>query len=491
MNSIKLIICFLIISFFSSCISSNKQPWEKHGALATQGHYIVYEDGTPFFYLGDTNWEYIMRARREDATKFLQNRSDKGFTVLQAIITGAYLKVEPVLKGDSAKANIYGDQPFIDYDITKPKITPGDNPENAEEYDFWDHLDFLVQEAGKYGIYMGILPGWHKLYTEKVITENNAYTYGLWLGKRYKDFPNIIWILGGDTRPKTDEAVNTFHEMAKGIREGDEGNHLISFHPMGGSRSAQWFQESEWLDFNMYQSGHSARDLPNYKRIAELYELTPVKPCLDAEPRYEDHSVNWNPDNGWFNDFDVRQAAYWSLFAGACGHTYGTRGVWQMYAPDAPKRGPLNHYWYDAMDLPGGQDMKHVKDLMVSRPILNRIPDQAMIVDSVYSGADHIRATRGEGYAFIYIPTGKPFKIDIDKISTSDELAAWWYNPRDGKCYDEKGIISATPFKKLNTSEKIYEFNPPGKPERGNDWVLVLDNSSLNYAAPGSVCLIN
>ena len=46
--------------------------------------------------------------------------------------------------------------------------------------------------------------------------------------------------------------------MARGLRRGDAGEHLITFHPTGGSGSAEWFHEEDWLDFNMRQNGHGA-----------------------------------------------------------------------------------------------------------------------------------------------------------------------------------------------------------------------------------------
>jgi hypothetical protein len=470
--------------------SQGKKPWEMHGELRTDGHYLVYEDKTPFFYLGDTNWEFLMRARREDSEKLIKNRHEKGFTVMQTVITGAYIIKEGRDGGiEILKDNVYGDQPFIDADITQPLETPGSDPDDPEQYDFWDHVDYIVQTAAENDIYIGMIPCWHHLYEHlKLVNKQNARAYGKWLGERYKDTPNIIWILGGDTPGNAGDGEAMFDEMAAGLREGDGDTHLMTFHPRGRSGSSQWFHDRDWLDFNMIQSGHSMRDNPNYLKIAADYNRSPVKPCMDGEPRYEDHSVNWNPANGWYNDFDVRQAAYWSLFAGAHGHTYGVRGVWQMYEPGREKRGPLNYYWYEAMDLPGGTDMKHVKDLMLSRPFLSRIPDQTLVVET-YEEGDHIQATRGDGYAFIYIPTGKAFHARLDKINVADSINAWWFSPRDGLCYNGVAeTIREDPFTTITAPFRDeVEFDPPGEPGRGNDWVLVLDDASIAFPVPGTI----
>jgi len=47
--------------------------------------FLVYEDGRPFFYLGDTAWKLFHRLTREEADRYLENRAKKGFTVIQAV----------------------------------------------------------------------------------------------------------------------------------------------------------------------------------------------------------------------------------------------------------------------------------------------------------------------------------------------------------------------------------------------------------------------
>src|SRR5674536_116299 len=105
----------------------------------------------------------------------------------------------------------------------------------------------------------------------------------------------------------------------------------------------------------MCQTGHGQRSYAIYKRIiVRDYNLTPVKPCFDGEPRYEDHPVNWNPYIlGWFDDADIRQAMYWDLFSGGFGHTYGCHPIWQMLALGRQPVGLARHNWYDVLDLPG------------------------------------------------------------------------------------------------------------------------------------------
>jgi hypothetical protein len=366
--------------------------------------------------------------------------------------------------------NVYGQRPLLDNDPAKPN----------EEY--FRHVDYIVNKAEQKGIYIGMLPTWGDKVTKAwgkgpVVFANEylnaAEAYGRFLGRRYGDKPNIIWILGGDR--VADNAENIWRAMAAAIRQADAGRHLMTYHPQGGRSSAEWFHEDSWLDFNMLQSGHGRFDNPNYKSVTADYKRTPVKPCFDGEPRYEDHPVNWNPRNGWFAEFDVRQAAYWALFAGAFGHTYGCHDIWQMYAPG---RGPISsarNNWYDVLDLPGAWDMMHVRSLMESRPFLTRLPDQSLIAGDAGDGPEHIRATRGRDYAFIYLPYGQKFTAVMGRIS-GRKVTAWWFDPRTGLA--EK--IGTYP------NAGTVEFDPPGEKARANDWVLVLDDADKDFAAPGA-----
>jgi hypothetical protein len=224
----------------------------------------------------------------------------------------------------------------------------------------------------------------------------------------------------------------------------------------------------------MCPTGHGQRSYAIYKRIiAKDYDLKPAKPCFDGEPRYEDHPVGWNPTVlGWFNDEDTRQALYWNLFSGSFGHTYGCHPVWQMKTPEREAVGLVRNNWYDVLDLPGAWDLMHARRLLESRPFLSRVPDQSMIVSSYYPETDFIVATRGNGYAFIYFPTGWSAEIILDKIG-AESVTAYWFDPRKG---DSKLIDTFT-------GKGTTKFTPPSG-GRGNDWILVLDDTSKGFKAP-------
>lgn len=434
--------------------------------VSQDGHFLMYTDGTPFFYLGDTAWELFHRLNREEAEHYLENRQEKQFTVIQAVVLAE-------LDGLNTP-NVYGHTPLMDNDPARPNDA------------YFQYVDEVVRMAGARGLYVGMLPVWGDKFhcgkgpyifspgygnqgLEQV--KDKIYRYGRYLGERYKNTPNLIWILGGDIDP--DGRVDIWRELARGVKEGDEGKHLITYHPCGGSRSSSFLLHNEsWLDFNMYQSGHARLDLKNYLEISGDYGLVPAKPTLDGEPRYEDMPVGMKEGQGRFGAFDVRQAAYWSLFAGACGFTYGCNNVWQMYTKERISLFGARTAWFDSLDLEGACQMRYVRKLIEARPFYSRIPDMSVLADEQEEDGCYAMACRDQegSYAFVYTPAGKPVHVCMHKVR-ADRINASWYDPRTGR-FEPIGKYSASGVRK---------FAPPSQ-GRGNDWVLVLDDASKSYS---------
>lgn len=436
--------------------------------------YLLRSTGAPFFYLGDTAWELFHRLNREEADQYLRKRAENGFTVIQAVAIAE-------LDGHT-DPNPYGHLPLIDLDPARPAAKDG--PEN----DYWDHVDYIVDRAESLGLFIGFLPTWGRYWHDAVkggqplFNESNAATYGEWLGRRYKEKP-IIWILGGDRSVDNDQQRAVLAAMAHGLRKGDEGRHLITFHPPGGGGSSKWFHGEEWLDFNMRQNGHGPEYTGRYDQTRLDYDRQPVKPVIDGEPIYEDHPVSFNAKNlGHSIAADVRRPLYWDLFSGACGHTYGHHSVWQMWTP---KRNPINAPlmpWSEAIDQPGASQMQFARRLLESRPLLTRIPDDSVIVSNrvptSLPGAGRYRfvATRdSEGsYVMVYAPVGRNFTIDMTRTKGS-RVNAWWFDPRNGQA------TAIGTFPTLGARE----FTPPN-PGEHLDWVLVLDQADKGFGPPGS-----
>jgi Protein of unknown function (DUF4038)/Putative collagen-binding domain of a collagenase len=441
--------------------------------VSADHRFIVRENGEPFFYLADTAWELLHRLDRKDAAEYLRIRAEQGFTVVQAV---ALAETDGL-----TDPNPYGKLPLIDKDPTRPAITPGANPSKGPEYDYWDHVDYIIDEANRNGLYVGLLPTWGRWVVkdprkdESIFTVASAQTYGEFLGKRFSR-KGVVWILGGDRKAAGVEDI--WRAMAKGIAIGVAGKEdydavLMSFHPTGAATSSTSFHNDPWLDINMQQTGHGlAENTQPWAKIAADYALQPPKPVIDAEPLYEDHPLAFRSTQyGYSLDAHVRQRAYWDLFSGSIGHTYGNHAVWQMYTPNRkPVNGPLM-YWTEAIHRPGANEMRYVRELIESRPVLSRVPDQTLVADEL-QGSDHISATRGDGYAFIYDAQGRPFTVRMGKIS-GDRVKCWWFNPRSGDASD------AGEFENAGTRD----FKAPSV-GFGSDWVLILDDASKNYKPP-------
>ncbi len=454
-------------------------------------HALETIDGKPFFWLGDTDWELFHRLTREEVEELINTRSKQGFNVLEAVALAEFNGIR--------QPNRYGDYPLKDEDPTQLLITPGNSPSSAYEYDYWDHVEFIINKAEEKGIYIGLLPTWGDKVTPHwgdgpaIFTVQNAETYGRILAQHFSKNKNILWILGGDRpavyKSKKDGAeyerndVSLWAAMAKGIEEVLGKEAFITYHPSGGEyRTTNYFQGQPWLDMNAFQSGHGSRDADPWKWVKEDLAFRPQKPTLDMEPCYEDHPVNpwdgkWTRARGYFSAYDVRARIYRGVFAGACGVTYGHHQVWQFLNKDLYP--PINIGdtligWKKALYAEAANEMQYLKNLLLSRPYFSRIDDQSIVksekgltyIDMIYATVDE-----NKSYAFIYLPQNQLVNIDLSKISGAIKNC-WWYDVRSGKA------ITLSPVK----GDKTQIFTPP---QEGKDWVLVIDDASKNFKAPG------
>ena len=232
--------------------------------------------------MGNTAWELLHRFDRSETERYLNNRVEKGFTVIQTVVLAE-------LDGLNTP-NSSGEIPLENLDPTKPR----------EEY--FEHVDWVIAKAKELGLYIALLPTWGDKVSlryawakgPEIFTKENASIYGKFLGNRYKKSENIIWVLGGD-RDADERALEIWRSMAFGIIEGvgSKDKCLMTFHPQpfeNGS-SSRWFHHDDWLDFNMLQTGHD-KQRNTFDQIAAEYALTPTKPVIDGEPTYEAHGLS-------------------------------------------------------------------------------------------------------------------------------------------------------------------------------------------------------
>jgi hypothetical protein len=436
--------------------------------VSENGRFLVREDGTPFFWLGDSAQLLLYRLSREDVTVYLQHRASLGFTVIETQIV-SFLGINAT--------NFYGNAPFINGDPTSPNEP------------FWQHVDYVINKAASFGLVIALVPDRNLIVIDDSankfgpLTSASAYAYGQYIGRRYRGKP-VAWVLGWDIRPGSREAVFQAEAdgIAQGAADGDHSKVLISFHPPPSMSSSNWFQDRAWLDFNSIQSGHmdnnEAHNFPeNHTLVTSDYAKVPAKPTLDGEPAYEDTQDGvWNPTKGVRMTADVvRRKAYWAVFAGALGHTYGHNDIVAFHQSGQPSYSGQRNYWKAALDAPGATAMRHLRTLFESRPYFVRIPDQSVLVSGAASGLDHVRATRASdgSYLFVYIPNGRSVTVNMRSI-VGQAVQASWFDPRTGT-FSAIGQFC---------NGEIQSFDAPGNTQTGNDWVLVLDG--LSEATPPS-----
>lgn len=450
-----------------------KKPWD-NGRLTVRGTYLVHENGTPFFWLGNTSWLMPERLNRDEVEFYLTRESEEGYNVEQI----------QVLDSNYPTFNVFGRQAFDDSFDFDAYTRPG-------EYGYWDHLDYIVDMAERMGIYIAMDCIWGGQV--KRLTPEKAAKYGRFLAERYKNRPNIIWMIGGDIMG--DKGMDAWESLARAIKAVDKV-HLMTFHPRGRTTSAWWYNDREWLDFNMFQSGHrrygqrggdgdyTIRDNTeedNWRYVAMSFgdkqeqiagrEVRgPQKPVIDGEPSYEDIPQGLHDFSAprW-QDYDVRRYAYWAVFAGCFGHTYGHNSIMQFMRPGVLGSFGAKKAWWDALEDPGYKQMKHLKRLMTSVPFTEGQCDQTVIASPNGERYDRIIATRGQDYLMVYNYSGRPMTLDLTKIS-GKKKKVWLMNPADGSLQYLGEYANAK-----------ADFALDGAYLRGSDRVVIATDSSKHY----------
>ena len=459
-NIIALVLCLVCCGITTA---QRAKPWDNGRLKVSDNHrYLIHENGTPFFWLGNTAWLISERLTRDEVEYYLVNEHRAGYNVEQIQVINSI----PTF-------NIYGQQANdASFDMWKFS--------KKDQYGYWEHLDFIVDFAASQGIYIAMDCVWGSQITKMDIKK--AEKYGQFLGERYKDRPNIIWMIGGDVLG--DKGTASWDALAKAIRKADP-NHVMTFHPRGRTTSSRWFADRDWMDFHMFQSGHRRygqrngdgdytikdnTEEDNWRYVDLTWNGNPQKPVIDGEPSYEDIPQGLHDFTAprWM-DYDVRRYAYWAVFAGCFGHTYGHNSIMQFIKPGLLASFGAEKPWWDAMKDPGYNQMKYLKWLILAFPFEERIADQSVIAGQNGERYDRNIATRGNDYLLVYNYSGKPMQLDLSKISGAKKNV-WVMNPSDGT------------LKYLGEFDsKVTEFANDGAYLRGSDRVFIAVDAQKNY----------
>lgn len=461
--------------------SQNKpaQPWVDHGALkvSDDGRFLEHADGASFFWLADTVWSLVELTPPRIAD-YCADRARRGFTVIHINAT------------NFGRPNYAGDFPFN-----------GDGPpwSTAELNEvYWKHVDLIISQAAQQGLYVMLLALWgHHLhypkptfwkqeighyigeFFEDAAAQNERF--GVLLGERYRNAPNVIWCAAGEYHgpfqrvPMTADHRNRLTAFAQAIRAGDGGQHLLSIHPMAYKGSSDDFHATVWLDFNMVQS-HARADYIDHLLTGD-WQRTPSKPTLLVEGSYEQNE----PNPGWRQ----RYQAYWALTHGSLGYGYGHESLWRFVDEDG-HTGVLSPA---ILDSPGAAAMTSLVRLLSQLPSSHYLPASDLIPLNWRSSdagsplgivPGLVCAARGVGddWVLVYSTCGYGFELDLETLARGF-ADAFWYNPRTGMwCNEAAESVEKRPFVtgiRCGPGVGRAFFAPSGIPAVDNDWIFLLE----------------
>jgi hypothetical protein len=397
--------------------------------VSKNGRYFV-RDGKPFFWLGDSAWSLLSLYTPTEAREYLDHRSRQGFTVIHVMIP---FDGGPGLKTSGRNPN--GQLPFHDWNPLKPNEA------------YFRNLDALADAAQKDGLILYILPlgGSGGSFVDKlhVFTKQNARAYGEWLGRRYRDKPNIVWMDGFDLEPWRYRDIA--EEFVAGLQAGDRGAHLISYAP-GAGFSSSYFQNEPWLSFDHIQVWNDYWRA--YSFVIADYCRLPVKPVVMAEGTYE---AGTEYASGPITPLIVRKEAYWSYLGGGF-HTYGHNDIWRK-----------NPDWRESLDSPGARQLGILERLLTAHEWWKLTPDQAVFVRGASSDeTQNVAARSTDGDLVIaYLASPAPVSVDLHAISAAKTVRVTLVNPETGE-ETSAGVFSR---------DSIEQFSAPAG---STDAVLVL-----------------
>lgn len=419
--------------------------------LSADGTYLVDQGNRPFFINGDTAWSLIVQLSQADAETYLSDRAQKGFNlVLVNLIDHQF--------ATNAPANLAGQAPFT---------TPGNFNTPNEAY--FSHADWVINKAAEKGIVVLLAPlylgsycgsdGWCAEVRASPLATMRSY--GRYLGNRYKNFPNIIWLIGGDTDPIEDGVASRVREFVGGIQEVDN-THLFTAHNRKEQAAMDVWTSESWLSLNNVYTYYDA-----YPTALKQFNRLGSKPFFLIETYYE------NEYNS--TQLSLRRQAYWTVLSGGIlGHIFGNCPIWHFNTPTGSGY-CASGTWQSELSSDGSTTLAYLGRLFTSRAFYKLVPDQEHIVltGGFQSGVNYVAAARAsDGSSIIaYIPTSRTVTIDLTQLAGTS-ARAWWFNPR---------TAVATLINTYSTSSRT-DFTPPD----ANDWVLVLDDASQNLPAPGN-----
>lgn len=428
---------------------------------SANGRYLIYQDGTPFFLLGDSAWYLPVQGTNADIDTYLADRAAKGFnTVLVQIIDNHY--------ADKAPNNIDGVAPFT---------TPGNFSTANPAY--FTRIDYILTQANNRGMLVIVFPlflgyncgsdGWAK----QVLADTTPHIqqYAQFLGNRYKNFGNIIWVMGGDTDVTCASGLAAKVDAFATALVAADPNHLVTSHNNGNEAVTPWLPTvPSWLNLNNVYGPSPL----TFTQGQTAYNRTPTRPFFLIESYYEN-------DGHGLTRKQLRNQEYWALLSGCAGFMFGNCPMWGAGSAVTHTKCPsVSADWRLHLNSPGAQDITRLKNLFTSVTWQTLVPDftHTTVTAGYGSGATTVTTSRASDGSFVisYLPTVSGITVNMSKL-TGKSVAARWYDPSD----DVYSTVSGSPF----TNTGTHVFTPTGNNSSGgSDWLLLLQSTSVPTATP-------
>ena len=437
---------------------------EQFIALSSNRKYLINPStGQPVFLVGDAPQLLSLQlSSTTDIEQYLSDRQARGFNAIWVILIDQ-------LDQDNAPKDALGNSPFL-----------GEWFSATEDPAYWAHQDDVITRAGNHGMtvfaqpsFVGNADSQPAYDTPALLAASDATVtaYGAWVGNRYKDYPNIVWVLGGDYDSSHATIKTKVTDMATGIASVDP-NHLITIEACRycsptnqSSLDSYGSSPPSFLGLNWVYSQQ-----PNVVAVSQKnFSRSPFLPPFVGEDFYElEHSMT---------AFLVREEGYWEVLSGSyVGRLFGNGPIWSFNAKHSEDTSPS---WQSQLSSGGSVGQEIMGALFRSREHWLLVPDvNHTVVTAGYGSGSTLTTTArtSDGQSIIsYIPNGNATTITVNLAeitSSRGTLQAWWFNPQTG------AATSLGTFPNSGTQN----FTPPDS----NDWVLVLDDASANLPAPGT-----
>ena len=452
---------------FSAKEAAGENPLYAHGGflkVSENRRHLTYSDGTPFFWLGDTWWScpshlvpFEGSSNPEYPSMFktlIDKREAQGYTVVQMCFQRFMENEIPDLNWQEA--------------MCRPEMWKESaikRWQEADRYMTYANDAGIIPVIGlafSRGLDSGSVDDWKRTW-RYVVARLGSY--------------GVTWLIGGELSGGGPDKSAKLHQKAMAIgaaiKETDPYQRAMSIHPGHWSRDSEDAWHEEWLDFIMIQGGHGG-----WVRVdiyMEPYNSEAGKPVLECECHYERiNSARWTKQLGTITEDEVRMTAYRAIQCGSFGYTYGAQGLWYPTQNENDmKQSEWGEVipWWKAIDLPGGEQMKHLRmcyelvEWWKLEPRPDAVEKEQDAVEQTPALREKLRILAkadGERTFLVYFP------IDLDaEIKATFKLgdkatpyAGIWFNPRTGEKTAIAGAISLPgPLPSRPSSE---------------DWMLIL-----------------